>query len=236
MVQRLSRMKKELEMLTKDPPFGVSCWSQGGKLNCLEARLQGPQGTPYEGGIFKLEINIPERYPFEPPQIKFLTKIYHPNIDTAGRICLDVLKALPQGSWKPAHNISTVLTSIQLLLSEPNPDDGLMADISSEYKHNRPSFEGKAKEWVSMYAKDGAVPVSAVTTNKAPFPIVHKDSSPSTHQTVPSTSSSRLSHCEHVQPCKERSAPEAILGKRKKSTDVQHRLMTAANKKHCPDK
>ena len=234
MAQRLSRMKKELEMLTKDPPFGVSCWLQGGKLNCLEARLQGPQGTPYTGGIFKLEINIPERYPFEPPQIKFLTKIYHPNIDTAGRICLDVLKARPQGSWKPAHNISTVLTSIHLLLSEPNPDDGLMADISAEYKHNRPLFEGKAKEWVIKYAKDGVVPVSAAKTNKAPLPIVHKDS---TNQTNFSTSS--LSHYEHVQPSKELSAGEltreteaaskAILGKRKmKSTDI-------TNKQHCPD-
>ena len=86
--------------------------------------------------------------------MQFLTKIYHPNIDTAGRICLDVLKSPPQGSWKPAQNIYTVLTSIQLLVSEPNPDDGLMADISHEYKHNRPRFVEKAKEWVQMYAKE----------------------------------------------------------------------------------
>ena len=153
-MQRASRMKKELERLQNDPPHGVSCWPKEGRLDCLEAKLLGSKDTPYEGGIFKLEIKIPERYPFEPPQVQFLTKIYHPNIDTAGRICLDVLKSPPQGSWKPAQNIYTVLTSIQLLVSEPNPDDGLMADISHEYKHNRPRFVEKAKEWVQMYARE----------------------------------------------------------------------------------
>lgn len=144
-------------MLSDDPPFGVSCWPREGSLDCLEAKLQGGEDTPYKGGIFKLEINIPDRYPFEPPRIKFVTKIYHPNIDTAGRICLDVLKSLPQGSWKPAQNISTVLRSIQLLLAEPNPDDGLMADISSEYKHNRPLFVATAEEWVKRYASEDVV-------------------------------------------------------------------------------
>lgn len=151
------RIKKELERLKKDPPYGVSCWPKDGRLDCLEAKLMGAKETPYEGGIFKLEIRIPDRYPFEPPQVQFVTQIYHPNIDTAGRICLDVLKSPPQGSWKPSQNISTILTSIQLLLSEPNPDDGLMADISQEYKSNRPTFLRKAKEWVNLYAKSDQV-------------------------------------------------------------------------------
>lgn len=150
----LSRMKKELERLKKDPPHGVTCWCKQGKLNNLEANLLGGEGTPYEGGVFKLDIEIPSNYPFQPPHVQFLTKIYHPNIDTAGRICLDVLKSPPTGSWKPAHNLHTILTSIQLLLAEPNPDDGLMADISSEYKHKRPTFIAKAKEWTCKYAKN----------------------------------------------------------------------------------
>lgn len=151
--KRLGRIKKELERLKKDPPDGVSCWPKDGRLDCFEAKLMGAKDTPYSGGIFKLEIRVPDRYPFEPPQVQFMTKIYHPNIDTAGRICLDVLKSPPQGSWKPSQNISTILSSIQLLLSEPNPDDGLMAEISHEFKHNRPSFLSKAKEWVDLYAK-----------------------------------------------------------------------------------
>lgn len=125
-------------------------------MDRLYAQLLGAQGTPYEGGVFSLDIKIPDRYPFLPPQVQFATPIYHPNVDSAGRICLDVLKSQPQGSWRPAHNLSTVLTSIQLLLSEPNPDDGLMADISHEYKHNRPQFLKKAKMWVAKHAS-GAI-------------------------------------------------------------------------------
>lgn len=68
------------------------------------------------------------RYPMEPPKVRFVTPVYHPNIDAEGRICLDILNPPPKGAWKPSLNISTVLSSIALLLSEPNPDDGLVTD------------------------------------------------------------------------------------------------------------
>lgn len=63
--------------------------------------------------------------------MRFLTPVYHPNIDTEGRICLDTLKMPPKGSWKPSVSISALMTTIRLLLSMPNPDDGLMPDIVS---------------------------------------------------------------------------------------------------------
>lgn len=71
------------------------------------------------------------RYPFEPPKVRFVTKIYHCNIDSGGRICLDTLRMPPKGSWTPSINISTLLSTIRLLLSQPNADDGLDADIVS---------------------------------------------------------------------------------------------------------
>eukprot|EP00960_Hanusia_phi_P025236 741327-Hanusia_phi.AAC.2 len=106
-------------------------------LVCLKAEdeevVQGPTGTPYEGAVFEVgdQLQVPDRYPFEPPKVRFITPIYHPNIDTGGRICLDILNMPPKGQWKPALNLSTVLTSIQLLVSDPNPDDGLMPEIVS---------------------------------------------------------------------------------------------------------
>ncbi|KAM4861894.1 ubiquitin-conjugating enzyme E2 T isoform 2-T6 [Thomomys bottae] len=130
-MQRASRLKRELQMLATDPPPGITCWQEKDQMDDLRAR----------------------RYPFEPPQIRFLTPIYHPNIDSAGRICLDVLKLPPKGAWRPSLNIAAVLTSIQLLMSEPNPDDPLMADISSEFKYNKPVFLKNAKQWTEKHAR-----------------------------------------------------------------------------------
>ncbi|XP_072044997.1 ubiquitin-conjugating enzyme E2 T-like isoform X2 [Amphiura filiformis] len=151
-MQRSARMKRELEMLEKDPPPHISCWAKDDKIDHLEAQILGGEKTPYAGGIFKLDIQVPERYPFEPPKMRFVTPIYHPNIDTAGRICLDILKMPPSGSWKPSLNISTVLTSLQLLMAEPNPDDPLMADIADEFKQSRHAYEQKAKDWTERHA------------------------------------------------------------------------------------
>ncbi|XP_043932435.1 ubiquitin-conjugating enzyme E2 T isoform X1 [Protopterus annectens] len=151
-MQRVSRLKRELLLLSTEPPPGITCWQRENQMDELQAQILGGANTPYEGGVFSLELLIPERYPFEPPKIHFLTPIYHPNIDSAGRICLDILKLPPKGAWRPSLNISTVLTSIQLLMAEPNPDDPLMADISSEFKYNKQIFVEKAKVWTQKHA------------------------------------------------------------------------------------
>ena len=116
--------------------------------------IWGGADTPYESGVFELEITVPDRYPFEPPQLRFLTPIYHPNIDDVGRICLDLLKMPPHGGWKPSLNIASLLMSIQVLMAEPNPDDGLMSDIAYEYKQNRPLFIQKATAHTEKHAQD----------------------------------------------------------------------------------
>jgi hypothetical protein len=86
------------------------------------------------GGIFKLELFLPEEYPMAPPKVRFLTKMFHPNIDKLGRICLDILK----DKWSPALQIRTVLLSIQALLSAPNPDDPLANDVAEMWKQDEP--------------------------------------------------------------------------------------------------
>ncbi|XP_034028401.1 ubiquitin-conjugating enzyme E2 T [Thalassophryne amazonica] len=151
-MQRISRLKRELRMLSTEPPPGITCWQSEDRTDELIAQIVGAAGTPYEGGIFSLEIKVPERYPFEPPTVRFVTPIYHPNIDNSGRICHDALKLPPKGAWKPSLNISTVLTSIQLLMAEPNPDDPLMADISAEFKYSKQLFMDKARKWTEEYA------------------------------------------------------------------------------------
>ncbi|XP_066309179.1 probable ubiquitin-conjugating enzyme E2 37 isoform X2 [Miscanthus floridulus] len=159
------RMQKEIKLLLDDPPHGVSLNLSEDEnvlssLSSIEARIEGPEGTVYANGVFILKIQIPERYPFQPPNVTFVTPIYHPNIDNGGRICLDILNLPPKGARQPSLNIATVLTSIGLLLSDPNPDDGLMAEISREYKYNRQVFDINARLWTEKYASPAAVAAS----------------------------------------------------------------------------
>eukprot|EP00854_Cymbomonas_tetramitiformis_P022892 gene22892-27673_t len=96
MAASITRMQRELRMLEASPPPGVCAWPVEGALNHLQAQIEGPEGTVYAKGIFKLDVRIPERYPFEPPKVRFLTPVYHPNIDSGGRICLDILNMPPK--------------------------------------------------------------------------------------------------------------------------------------------
>ncbi len=105
---------------------GISATPHEDNLRYFDVIIAGPASSPYEGGVFKLELFLSEDYPMAPPKVRFLTKIYHPNIDKLGRICLDILK----DKWSPALQIRTVLLSIQALLSAPNPDDPLANDVA----------------------------------------------------------------------------------------------------------
>jgi ubiquitin-conjugating enzyme (huntingtin interacting protein 2) len=103
----------------------------------------------YEGGTFNLEIKIPETYPFNPPKVKFLTKIWHPNISSVtGAICLDILK----DQWAAAMTLRTVLLSLQALLAAAEPDDPQDAVVANQYKNNHFIFVKTARHWTNVYA------------------------------------------------------------------------------------
>lgn len=152
-MQKASRLKRELARLVENPPEGICCYPKTDNTDVLTASIIGPRSSPYEGGLFQLEVEIPEHYPFEPPRIKFLTPVYHPNIDGSGRICMDLLKMPPKGGWKPTINLENLLVAVQLLLGNPNPDDPLMADIAEEYRFNKTEFERKARKLTLDNAK-----------------------------------------------------------------------------------
>ena len=142
------RIVKETQRLLSEPAPGISATPYRDNLRYFNIIIAGPTGSPYESGIFKLELFLPEQYPMESPKVRFLTKIYHPNIDKLGRICLDILK----DKWSPALQIRTVLLSIQALLSAPNPDDPLDNGVAEMWKTNEPQALQNAKEWTAKFA------------------------------------------------------------------------------------
>ncbi|KAJ8482325.1 hypothetical protein ONZ51_g5428 [Trametes cubensis] len=158
------RIIKETERLVADPAPGITAAPHDDNLRYFDVTIQGPDGSPfqnlsarrlspdpsqnYSDGVFRLELFLPEEYPMSPPKVRFLTKIYHPNIDKLGRICLDILK----DKWSPALQIRTVLLSIQALLSAPNPDDPLATDVAKHYKENEADAQRVSREWTEKYA------------------------------------------------------------------------------------
>ena len=132
----LQRITRELKLLSDDPPANCSAGPLSDDMFRWQATLMGPSETPFEGGVFFLDISFPEDYPFKPPKVSFYTKIYHPNINSTGGICLDILKE----QWSPALTIAKVLLSICSLLTDPNPDDPLVPDIARLYKTNKKEY------------------------------------------------------------------------------------------------
>lgn len=144
----LKRIQKELEEIQKDPPANCSAGPVDDDLFHWQATIIGPEDSPYHGGVFLINIHFSSDYPFKPPKCQFLTKIYHPNINSQGGICLDILK----DNWSPALTVSKLLLSICSLLTDPNPDDPLVLDIAEIYKKDRQLYIEKAKEYTLFYA------------------------------------------------------------------------------------
>ncbi|KAI5370761.1 Putative ubiquitin-conjugating enzyme E2, ubiquitin-conjugating enzyme/RWD [Septoria linicola] len=146
------RIIKETERLQNEPVPGISATPHDDNARYFDVVVEGPGGSCYEGGIFQLELFLPDDYPMCPPRIRFLTRIYHPNIDRLGRICLDVLK----NNWSPALQIRTILLSIQALLGAPNPEDPLNEAVAKQWKENQPEAIKTAREWTQLYAQPKA--------------------------------------------------------------------------------
>uniref|UniRef100_A0A3P8WEW7 E2 ubiquitin-conjugating enzyme n=1 Tax=Cynoglossus semilaevis TaxID=244447 RepID=A0A3P8WEW7_CYNSE len=143
-------LHQELQDLQNDPLVNCSAGPVGDDREytlCITTRSI-PADSPFQGGVFFLTINFPTDYPFKPPKVAFTTKIYHPNINSNGSICLDILRS----QWSPALTVSKVLLSICSLLCDPNPDDPLVPDIATIYVNDRDRYNRLAREWTQKYA------------------------------------------------------------------------------------
>lgn len=142
------RIQRELQEMASDPPTNCSAGLKRDDLLEWTATIMGPEDSPYSGGVFNLTIKFSKNYPFKPPTVTFDTKIYHPNIDSSGNLCLDIVK----DQWSPALTVSKLLLSICSLLTDPNPDDPLVSSIAKQYKDNRVAYDMTARQWTEKYA------------------------------------------------------------------------------------
>merc|ERR1711981_1097295 len=141
------RIIKETQRLMSEPAPGISASPSETNLRYFNVMILGPVQSPYEGGAYKLELFLPEEYPMAAPKVRFMTRIYHPNVDKLGRICLDILK----DKWSPALQIRTVCLSLQVLLQAPNPDDPLDNKVAALWKDNEEEAHKNAKAYTRKY-------------------------------------------------------------------------------------
>ncbi|XP_021795913.1 ubiquitin-conjugating enzyme E2 D2 isoform X2 [Macaca nemestrina] len=143
----LKRIHKELNDLARDPPAQCSAGPVGDDMFHWQATIMGPNDSPYQGGVFFLTIHFPTDYPFKPPKVAFTTRIYHPNINSNGSICLDILRS----QWSPALTISK--------------DDPLVPEIARIYKTDRekdrvllfcPDWSTVAQSWLTAVSNSWA--------------------------------------------------------------------------------
>ena len=148
-MQHISRrIQKETERLITEQIQSVSIHSDINNPRYFHIHRSGPENSPYECGIFELELFLPDNYPIYPPKVRFLTKIYHPNIDRLGRVSLQILHE----KWSPSLTIRSVLFCIQDLMSDPNSDYPLDCCIGKHWKEDKLGAIRTAREWCFFYA------------------------------------------------------------------------------------
>ncbi|GAB6027134.1 Ubiquitin-conjugating enzyme E2-22 kDa [Chamberlinius hualienensis] len=148
-VQRIKREFREVVKSEEVARCAIKVELVNDSYTELKGEIAGPPDTPYEGGNYILEIKVPETYPFNPPKVRFTTKIWHPNISSVtGAICLDILK----DQWAAAMTLRTVLLSLQALLAAAEPDDPQDAVVAKQFKDNPEIFKVTARHWANVYA------------------------------------------------------------------------------------
>ncbi|CAM9094505.1 unnamed protein product [Ascophyllum nodosum] len=155
------RLMRDFRRLQNDPPSGVTGAPMDNNiLAWQQAVIFGPDDTPWEGGTFKLLLEFSEDYPNKPPSVRFLTRMFHPNIYNNGQICLDIL----QNQWSPIYDICAILTSIQSLLCDPNPASPANSEATTPpppqksdciqasrlYQENRREYNRRVREVVEQ--------------------------------------------------------------------------------------
>lgn len=143
------RLQNEFKQLTTNPVCNcIIELPDGNNLHKWIVHMPGPEGCPYEGGVFDIQFVFPDNYPFKHPDAKFITPMYHPNIkkDT-GEICMDVFAS----SWSPTQKVQDILEKLVSMIKSPSTSSPLESEICKEYLNNYKEFERKVKQWIKNH-------------------------------------------------------------------------------------
>ncbi|PSC76671.1 ubiquitin-conjugating enzyme E2 22-like [Micractinium conductrix] len=144
-----SKLARDLKDLQANAIDGVKVLLNDDNLADIQAEYEGPSGTPFEGGLFRMRLAIGAEFPNVPPKGYFMTKIFHPNVSSSGEICVNVLKR----DWKPDLGLRHVLTVIRCLLIEPNAESALNEEAGKLLLDGFDEFAKKARLMTSIHAR-----------------------------------------------------------------------------------
>ncbi len=132
---------RDFKKMNSDPPPGINAAPLAENIMVWQAVIFGPDETPWEGGTFNLLLEFSEDYPNKPPKVRFVSRVFHPNVYADGQICLDIL----QSQWSPIYDVAALLTSIQSLLCDPNPNSPANSEAARLYSENRAEYDKRVR-------------------------------------------------------------------------------------------
>lgn len=137
---------RDFGRLRADPPQGVAGAPCADNVMVWNAIIFGPEDTPFEEGTFRLVLRFDENYPTRPPTVRFVSKMFHPNVYADGDLCLDIL----QNRWSPTYDVSAILTSVQSLLHDPNPNSPANAEAAKLFREDQREYVRRVRETVEQ--------------------------------------------------------------------------------------
>ncbi|ORX41192.1 ubiquitin-conjugating enzyme [Kockovaella imperatae] len=166
------RLIRDFKRLASDPPVGISGSPNPDNIMIWNAVIFGPPDTPFEDGSFRLTLTFSDSYPNKPPTVRFVSKMFHPNIYSNGELCLDIL----QNRWSPTYDVAAVLTSVQSLLNDPNPQSPANVEAAQLYKDNIKEYERRVKttveaSWMDPNETIEEAPAAGSSATAQPAPV-----------------------------------------------------------------
>ncbi|EOY18181.1 Ubiquitin carrier protein 7 isoform 1 [Theobroma cacao] len=151
-------LQKQLKDLCKNPVDGFSAGLVD-ENNVFEwnVTIMGPPDTLYEGGCFNAIMKFPEDYPVNPPTVRFISEMWHPNVFRSGNVCISILHSpgddpdgyeLASERWNPLHTVESIVLSIISMLSSPNDESPANVDAAIDWRENVEEFKQKVKRCV----------------------------------------------------------------------------------------